>query len=421
MIHYIKKTYSIWMFAIVAIFSLNCKDGNAVPDVANILEEQENTFKSDYNFLDKYLDVVLLEDRQGKGKIAISPELQARVMTSTANGWEGNSYGWINKTLFNSGDTLGHINAYGGEERLWLGPEGGQYSIFFKKGDEFTLDNWQTPRLIDLEPFELVERTTNSAKFSKAARLTNYSGFTFEFVLERSITILSENILDSILQMKPDKEVKTIGYVTRNILKNNSSTAWQKETGLLSIWILGMLKHSPETVVIIPYNTGDESKLGPVVNGDYFGKVPSDRLKVGKSTIFFKADGQQRGKIGLSPLRSKDLLGSYDPKASSLTIIKYNKPEHNIDYLNSKWEIQKEPYRGDAVNAYNDGPPEPGIKPLGPFYELETSSPAAALSAGEKIFHVQYTLHLEGNEKDLNVISLKVLGVSLKEIRTVFK
>jgi hypothetical protein len=142
---------------------------------------------------------------------------------------------------------------------------------------------------------------------------------------------------------------------------------------------------------------------------------------VGKSTIFFKADGQQRGKIGLSPLRSKDLLGSYDPKASSLTIIKYNKPEHNIDYLNSKWEIQKEPYRGDAVNAYNDGPPEPGIKPLGPFYELETSSPAAALSAGEKIFHVQYTLHLEGNEKDLNVISLKVLGVSLKEIRTVFK
>ncbi len=419
--HYIKKTCPIWMFAIVAIFSLNCKDGNAVGDIANNLEEQENTFRSDYNFLDKYLDVVLLEDSQGKGKIAISPELQARVMTSTSNGWEGNSYGWINKSLFNSGDTLDHINAYGGEERLWLGPEGGQYSIFFKKGDEFTLDNWQTPRLIDLEQFELVEQTTNSAKFSKAARLTNYSGFTFEFVLDRSIKILSENTVDSILQMKPGKEVKTIGYMTRNILKNNSSAAWQKETGLLSIWLLGMLKHSPETVVIIPYNTGDKSKLGPVVNDDYFGKVPSDRLKVGKSALFFKADGQQRGKIGLSPLRATDLIGSYDPKASSLTIIKYNKPEHNTDYVNSKWENQKEPYSGDALNAYNDGPPEPGINPFGPFYELETSSPAAALSAGEKISHVQYTLHLEGNEKDLNVISLKILGVSLKEIRTVFK
>ena len=419
--HYIKKTCPIWMFAIVAIFSLNCKDGNAVGDIANNLEEQENTFRSDYNFLDKYLDVVLLEDSQGKGKIAISPELQARVMTSTSNGWEGNSYGWINKSLFNSGDTLDHINAYGGEERLWLGPEGGQYSIFFKKGDEFTLDNWQTPRLIDLEQFELVEQTTNSAKFSKAARLTNYSGFTFEFVLDRSIKILSENTVDSILQMKPGKEVKTIGYMTRNILKNNSSAAWQKETGLLSIWLFGMLKHSPETVVIIPYNTGDKSKLGPVVNDDYFGKVPSDRLKVGKSALFFKADGQQRGKIGLSPLRATDLIGSYDPKASSLTIIKYNKPEHNTDYVNSKWENQKEPYSGDALNAYNDGPPEPGINPFGPFYELETSSPAAALSAGEKISHVQYTLHLEGNEKDLNVISLKILGVSLKEIRTVFK
>ena len=24
------------------------------------------------------------------------------------------------------------MNAYGGENRLWLGPEGGKYSLFFK-------------------------------------------------------------------------------------------------------------------------------------------------------------------------------------------------------------------------------------------------------------------------------------------------
>ena len=30
------------------------------------------------------------------------------------------------------------------------------------------------------------------------------------------------------------------------------------------------------------------------------------------------------------------------------------------------------------MNAYNDGPPDQGGAPLGPFDELETSSPAAA-------------------------------------------
>jgi hypothetical protein len=26
-----------------------------------------------------------------------------------------------------------HINVFGGEDRFWLGPEGGQFSIFFAK------------------------------------------------------------------------------------------------------------------------------------------------------------------------------------------------------------------------------------------------------------------------------------------------
>jgi hypothetical protein len=68
------------------------------------------------------------------------------------------------------------------------------------------------------------------------------------------------------------------------------------------------------------------------------------------------------------------------------------------------------------VNSYNDGPPEPGAKPLGPFYELETSSPALALPAGESGSHVQYTFHFEGTEKVLNELAQSLLGVSLKEI-----
>jgi len=86
--------------------------------------------------------------------------------------------------------------------------------------------------------------------------------------------------------------------------------------------------------------------------------------------------------------------------------------------VNSMWELQKQPYAGDAVNSYNDGPPAPGKQPMGPFYELESSSPAAALAPGQSLTHVHRTLHVQGPEQQLSTISSKTLGVSVQEIRT---
>jgi hypothetical protein len=82
------------------------------------------------------------------------------------------------------------------------------------------------------------------------------------------------------------------------------------------------------------------------------------------------------------------------------------------------WEIQEDPFAGDVVNSYNDGPPAPGAKPMGPFYELETSSPAAALAPGASLTHVHRTFHLEGEAADLDAVARRVLGVPLEGIRT---
>jgi len=57
---------------------------------------------------------------------------------------------------------------------------------------------------------------------------------------------------------------------------------------------------------------------------------------------------------------------------------------------------------------------------MGPFYELETSSPAADLKPGESLSHIQYTLHLTGDTAELNKVSRKVLGVGLEEISKAF-
>ena len=84
------------------------------------------------------------------------------------------------------------------------------------------------------------------------------------------------------------------------------------------------------------------------------------------------------------------------------------------------WELQDDPFSGDVINAYNDGSPEPGAPPLGPFYELETSSPAAALKPNETITHKQQTYHLHATEEILDKLSKQLLGVEIAEIKAAF-
>jgi hypothetical protein len=235
--------------------------------------------------------------------------------------------------------------------------------------------------------------------------------------IERSIEVMSTQQIHESLGLPDGINVQAVGYKTMNALTNTGDSDWKKDSGLLSIWLLGMFNPSDATTVVIPFVEGDEATMGPIVNDHYFGKVPVERLRIGKGVMYFSGDGRYRSKIGLLPARAKDIIGSYDAESNLLTIVKYSKPEGVDEYVNSLWEMQEEPYRGDVVNSYNDGPPEPGKKPLGPFYELETSSPALALGVGERGTHTQATYHFEGDEAVLTVISTQLLGVSLEEIK----
>ena len=291
-----------------------------------------------------------------------------------------------------------HINVFGGEDRFWLGPEGGQFSIFFKKGDPFDLEHWQTPAPIDSEPWQGTE-ARDAVRFRKPMRLVNYSGTPFELEVDREVRLLGPEEVRRLLGVAPFGAVKAVAFQSENRITNTGKAAWRKATGLVSVWVLGMFPPAPHTTVVVPFRAGPAASLGPVVNDAYFGKVPKDRLVVGDGVLFFRADGQQRNKIGLSPRRAQATLGSYDADNRVLTVVQYTLPPGAADYVNSMWEVQKNPYGGDAVNSYNDGPPQPGAKPLGPFYELETSSPAAALAPGARVVHAHRTFHFVGPER----------------------
>jgi hypothetical protein len=385
------------------------------------IETRPSPYSDDVTFLKKYSEVIELTDDESKSRIAVMPGLQARVMTSTAGAPAYTSYGWINRDLFESGDTSVHMNAFGGEERFWIGPEGGQFSIYFEKDSAFTFENWHTPRVIDLDAYQVVSQTKQAATFSKTATLKNYSGTVFDITIHREIKILNPADAYSELRIQADTSLISVAYQTVNRIANSGKDVWSKKTGLLSIWLLGMFNPSQNLTMVVPFNEGADAAFGAIVNDDYFGKVPADRLKVGKGVLFFKGDGEYRSKIGLSPLRAKGIMGSYDPVSKTLTIVKYSQGNPADVYVNSKWEIQKEPFMGDVVNAYNDGPPSPGAKPMGPFYELESSSPGRELRPGESLTHTQTTFHFQGEESSLNRLATETLGVSLKEISEAFK
>jgi hypothetical protein len=377
-----------------------------------------HTFGDDVAFLQRHTDVVVLTDRSGEGQVAVLPKMQGRVMTSSADGDEGFSFGWINRELVAAEKPIQHMNAYGGEDRFWLGPEGGQFSIFFANDGPFDLEHWFTPAAVDTEPWELVSTSRDAAVLRKSFQVKNYSGTVFDVRVDRTVQVFEPREALRTLRVTVDPNVKVVAFESSNKLVNAGRKPWKKETGLLSIWILGMYNPSPETTIVVPFVPGPEEQRGPVVNDAYFGKVPADRLVAKDSVLFFRGDGQYRSKIGLSPQRARNVLGSYDAVNKVLTIVQYNKPAVARDYVNSMWQIQDQPYRGDVVNSYNDGPAEPGAKPLGPFYELETSSPAAALTPGHVIVHTHRTFHFQASETQLDPIAKTVLGVSIDQIKT---
>ena len=368
------------------------------------------TYGSDLGFLKSNgLNVVELVSADGMARVSVVPEFQGRVMTSAASGLQGQSFGWISRKAITAGFANPQFNPFGGEERFWLGPEGGPFSWYFAPGAEQIFANWVVPAVIDSEPFKVESASGSEAIFTKETVLKNAAGHEFHIGIRRSVELMEAAEIESVLGVSIPESIRPVAYRTVNTLTNLGAFEWTKETGMPSVWLLGMYPPAPSTVVFIPY---DKSFAGKVVNDEYFGKVPADRLIVRDGMIYFRIDGKFRSKIGLPDGSGRGLCGSYDPSSGLLNILKYSVPSGPRDYVNAQWGPQEDCFGGDVINSYNDGPTETG-EVMGPFYEIETSSPGAALAPGESLTHAQCTFHLEGDAENLEGIASKVFGEAL--------
>src|SRR5215510_9769245 len=168
-------------------------------------------FDSDVAFLRQHTEVLMLTDGSG-AQVVVSPAYQGRVMTSTTGSGDRPSFGWIGRAAVAAGTRQPHMNVFGGEDRFWLGPEGGQYALYFKRGDPFDLDHWQVPEPLDWGNWEVTNQTPTAAGFHKRMTLTNYSGTQMDIDVDRTVRLLSHSDLAMWLGESVGSAVRAVAF-----------------------------------------------------------------------------------------------------------------------------------------------------------------------------------------------------------------
>ncbi len=146
------------------------------------------TFADDLAFLEKHGKPIVLSG-EGGARVALSAEYQGRVMTSGV-GEKGRSLGWINHAFIEARKTGTQFDNFGGEDRFWLGPEGGQFGLYFPPGAKFEFDAWQTPHSMQEGAWEIAAEDARKVTFARSMKVTNWSKTTFDVDVVRTVRLL---------------------------------------------------------------------------------------------------------------------------------------------------------------------------------------------------------------------------------------
>ena len=349
-------------------------------------------------------------------RVAVVPAWQGRVMTSTVGGPSAREPRLDNDELVASGALRPHINAFGGEDRLWLGPEGGQFSIFFRKGDPFDLEHWQTPPLVDTEPVDgRVRRSARLVAFRHAGRLVNYSGTALDVPIDRTVRLLDAEAAAAAPRRRP------AGRCPRRRLRVREHARRTPARGRVDAGERGALALDPRHVQALardddrrPVPRGARGRARPGRERRLLRQGPGGPARRPRRPPLLQRRRPHRSKIGLSPRRARPVLGSYDATRGAahgrhvrpaggrrrLRELDVGDPEGAVRGRRRE-QLQRRPARSgcEAPRARSTSSRRPRRRP---------PSPRAT-----SLTHVHRTFHLEGGETDLDALARRVLGTCL--------
>ncbi len=395
----------IWMPALAVVAAASLLPAASGQQPPQPPPRPDALFYNDVQFLREKADVVVLT-AEGGGPVAVSPKLTARVMTSAFAESEP-GFGLVNRPAIARPPIARGFNNFGGEDRLWLAPEGGPFGLYFDPGAKQELANWYVPLAMDGGVRTVVAKDASSATFRDRIVLANVKKVAFDLTIERKVEALSRGDVEKLLGATLAASVRLVAFRTTNTIKNESATPLPDDA-LIAPWILGQMKPSPTNEVLLPFKGTVDA-----IKKDYFGVVPDDRLKVALvagsdgGLARFKADAQLRSKIGVSAAGALGWLGAYDKGRGVLTLVNHSLPAPGAVVPDTAWVDPNPRARtGDVATSYNHGE-EPR------FFELESIAAAMPTKPGGSVTHVHATIHLGGDPATLAALAKKLLRAEL--------
>ena len=419
------------------------------------------SYRNGLNYLESKTKVLELCNRFG-ARVAVCPEWNGRVMTSTSDGLDGTSYGFIPVAGIEAEDPS-HV-FFGGEDQFSVSPESGPYSLFAESQPAVSpiRHHLRRPQGIQEGPLTVDTLPPDPIRMRRTVQMTNVVGTTFDFDVVRTVRLLSsgdvERIFgDPVAMALEQADISFVGFETINAL-HNRGTPIVRKNGLVSIRIRSMFNTGQETVAILPFRVGDDTELGPTFSTDFFGSSPHGRLRVMPQAALLRADSKYRCQIGISHKRALPFLGAIDFRIGLMTLTTFSLPiapwEYDYsdnanlgavgntvaDFMNAReylpyesaaWqtsatdaegEITPECdseamlYFGEAVRAYNHGPLIPGESPIAQFYGFDVFAPAKELNRGESLTHHQFTAHINADNQTLAYIARTLFGVDYDQV-----
>lgn len=370
-------------------------------------------FSDDVAFLREHADVLVLQ-ADAAGPVAVSRQLSARVMTS-AFAEDEPGFGLVNRDAIRAGPVARGFANYGGEDRLWLAPEGGPHALFFEPGAEQVEANWSVPPALDGGPRSLVAQDARSARFSDLldVRLPGHGVRTVK--VDRTLEALGRTEVAARLGQPLPDELRLVAFRSVNTLSWRDAPP---EGALVGPWVLGQFTPSDRTQVIFPFrgdaagpDAAPEAAAQAAIRRDYFGVVPDERLTLffppgpkARGFARFLADSRLRSKIGLSRAAATGWIGAWDEDGDVLTLVQHTLPPAGAAVPDCDWRLPNpRAADGDVATSYNHG----GTPR---FFELESLGAALPAAAGATVTHEHVTIHLGGPREALQDLARDVLA-----------
>ncbi|WP_109832103.1 DUF6786 family protein [Reichenbachiella versicolor] len=362
-------------------------------------------YSTDKKLIENKTELIELYNNDGQSRILIAPAYQGRVLASTLNCTKGQTIGWLNRTELTK-DTV-HGGQVGGEDRLWFGPLGSQFSFYYQQIEPIHEDNWLVPDSFNNVAYEVIEQSNEHVKMKQDFLLQNFVGTEFDIEVYREVELLQPDNLNSYLEAEIPEGLNAVAFESRHQMINSGDSTWRKETGLVGLWSLGMFPGTDETTVYVPLKY--DLSLSDIFQ--YFEIDNTDILSIKDKLLSFKADGLLRSKFGIPSQYAPELIASYSKDRKLLTVVQYQQTEDSL-YYNGHVSVQENPYDGEIVTSYNNGPLDQTYAEERTFYELESQSAMRELAPGDTLTHYHRTFHFSGEFKDLKELA-KRIGIQL--------